>query len=469
MALRKQNKMQRNLLFMEKYTDTPTPPQKGFRKKHLTSFQIIIFGFALVILTGTILLMFPFSSREAGCAAFHDALFTATSAVCVTGLVVQDTATYWSSFGQLIILILIQIGGMGVVTIAVSIAIISGKKIGLMQRSTMQESISAPQMGGIVRLTSFIFKAVFLFELIGALFMMPVFIKEFGPGKGIWYAIFHSISAFCNAGFDLMGVREHFSSLVSFTVNPIINVTIMTLIIMGGIGFLTWNDIFEKKKNFKRYRLQSKIVLVTSAVLIAIPAVYFFFGEFNHLPMAQRFWGSLFQAVTPRTAGFNTIDLNTLTEAGKAIFIILMLIGGSPGSTAGGMKTTTIAVLFASVMAVFGRRNDAHFFGRRISESVIRSAAAILILYLTLFITGALVISRVEQLPLLECLFETASAVGTVGLTLGLTPTLGLLSRSILIFLMFFGRVGGLTLIFAATSRTKITHSKLPEEKVTVG
>lgn len=469
MALRKQNKMQRNLLFMEKYTDTPTPPQKGFRKKHLTSFQIIIFGFALVILTGTILLMFPFSSREAGCAAFHDALFTATSAVCVTGLVVQDTATYWSSFGQLIILILIQIGGMGVVTIAVSIAIISGKKIGLMQRSTMQESISAPQMGGIVRLTSFIFKAVFLFELIGALFMMPVFIKEFGPGKGIWYAIFHSISAFCNAGFDLMGVREHFSSLVSFTVNPIINVTIMTLIIMGGIGFLTWNDIFEKKKNFKRYRLQSKIVLVTSAVLIAIPAVYFFFGEFNHLPMPQRFWGSLFQAVTPRTAGFNTIDLNTLTEAGKAIFIILMLIGGSPGSTAGGMKTTTIAVLFASVMAVFGRRNDAHFFGRRISESVIRSAAAILILYLTLFITGALVISRVEQLPLLECLFETASAVGTVGLTLGLTPTLGLLSRSILIFLMFFGRVGGLTLIFAATSRTKITHSKLPEEKVTVG
>ena len=461
--------MQRNLLFMEKYTDTPTPPQKGFRKKHLTSFQIIIFGFALVILTGTILLMFPFSSREAGCAAFHDALFTATSAVCVTGLVVQDTATYWSSFGQLIILILIQIGGMGVVTIAVSIAIISGKKIGLMQRSTMQESISAPQMGGIVRLTSFIFKAVFLFELIGALFMMPVFIKEFGPGKGIWYAIFHSISAFCNAGFDLMGVREHFSSLVSFTVNPIINVTIMTLIIMGGIGFLTWNDIFEKKKNFKRYRLQSKIVLVTSAVLIAIPAVYFFFGEFNHLPMPQRFWGSLFQAVTPRTAGFNTIDLNTLTEAGKAIFIILMLIGGSPGSTAGGMKTTTIAVLFASVMAVFGRRNDAHFFGRRISESVIRSAAAILILYLTLFITGALVISRVEQLPLLECLFETASAVGTVGLTLGLTPTLGLLSRSILIFLMFFGRVGGLTLIFAATSRTKITHSKLPEEKVTVG
>ena len=454
---------------MEKYTDTPTPPQKGFRKKHLTSFQIIIFGFALVILTGTILLMFPFSSREAGCAAFHDALFTATSAVCVTGLVVQDTATYWSSFGQLIILILIQIGGMGVVTIAVSIAIISGKKIGLMQRSTMQESISAPQMGGIVRLTSFIFKAVFLFELIGALFMMPVFIKEFGPGKGIWYAIFHSISAFCNAGFDLMGVREHFSSLVSFTVNPIINVTIMTLIIMGGIGFLTWNDIFEKKKNFKRYRLQSKIVLVTSAVLIAIPAVYFFFGEFNHLPMPQRFWGSLFQAVTPRTAGFNTIDLNTLTEAGKAIFIILMLIGGSPGSTAGGMKTTTIAVLFASVMAVFGRRNDAHFFGRRISESVIRSAAAILILYLTLFITGALVISRVEQLPLLECLFETASAVGTVGLTLGLTPTLGLLSRSILIFLMFFGRVGGLTLIFAATSRTKITHSKLPEEKVTVG
>ena len=454
---------------MEKYTDTPKPPKKRFQKKHLTSFQIIIFGFALVILTGAILLMLPFASREPGSATFHDALFTATSAVCVTGLVVQDTATYWSSFGQLIILILIQIGGMGVVTIAVSIAIISGKKIGLMQRSTMQESISAPQMGGIVRLTGFIFRAVFLFELAGALLMMPVFIKEFGPGKGIWYSFFHSISAFCNAGFDLMGVREHFSSLVSFTTSPLINLTIMSLIIIGGIGFLTWNDIFEKKNNFKRYRLKSKVILVTSAVLIAIPAVYFFFGELNHLPMAQRLWGSLFQAVTPRTAGFNTIDLNTLTEAGKAIMMVLMLIGGSPGSTAGGMKTTTIAVLFASVMAVFGRREDAHFFGRRISESVIRSAAAILLLYLTLFITGGLIISRVEQLPLLECLFETASAIGTVGLTLGLTPALGLLSRGILIFLMFFGRVGGLTLIFAATSRTKITHSKLPEEKVTVG
>ena len=454
---------------MEKYIDTPNPQPKGFQKKHLTSFQIIIFGFAIVILTGTVLLMLPFASRGPGGATFHDALFTATSSVCVTGLVVQDTATYWSLFGQLIILILIQIGGMGVVTIAVSIAIISGKKIGLMQRSTMQESISAPQMGGIVRLTGFIFRAVFLFELAGALLMMPVFIKELGPGKGIWYSIFHSISAFCNAGFDLMGIREHFSSLVSFTVNPLINITIMALIIIGGIGFLTWNDIFEKKKNFKRYRLQSKVILVTSAVLIAIPAVYFFFGEFNHLPMAQRFWGSLFQAVTPRTAGFNTIDLNTLTEAGKTVIIILMLIGGSPGSTAGGMKTTTIAVLFASVMAVFGRRDDAHFFGRRISESVIRSAAAILLLYLTLFITGGLIISRVEQLPLLECLFETASAVGTVGLTLGLTPTLSLLSRAILIFLMFFGRVGGLTLIFAATSGTKITHSKLPEEKVTVG
>ena len=439
------------------------------RKKHLTSFQFIILGFASVILVGTLLLMLPISSKSNIVTPFNDALFTSTSAVCVTGLVVQDTASYWSGFGQFVILLLIQIGGMGVVTVAASFALVSGRKISLMQRSTMQEAISAPAVGGIVRLTSFIIKATLLFEFAGALIMTPVFWKDFG-WKGIWMAIFHSISAFCNAGFDLMGsTGVPYSSLTYYVGNPVVTITIMLLIIIGGIGFLTWDDIRANHYRFKRYRVQSKIIIVTTAILLIVPAIYFYFFELTGLPTNERILGSLFQAVTPRTAGFNTVDLTLVTEAGQCILIILMLIGGSPGSTAGGMKTTTIAVLFANARAVFQRKEDPQFFGRRVGQGAIKSAATILMMYISLFIGGALVICLVEQLPLGTCLFETASAIGTVGLTLGITSKLGIVSQCILILLMFFGRVGGLTLIYAAISGTKKNLSKLPQEKITVG
>lgn len=439
------------------------------RKKHLTSFQFIILGFASVILVGTLLLMLPISSKSNIVTPFNDALFTSTSAVCVTGLVVQDTASYWSGFGQFVILLLIQIGGMGVVTVAASFALVSGRKISLMQRSTMQEAISAPAVGGIVRLTSFILKATLLFEFAGALIMTPVFWKDFG-WKGIWMAIFHSISAFCNAGFDLMGsTGVPYSSLTYYVGNPVVTITIMLLIIIGGIGFLTWDDIRANHYRFKRYRVQSKIIIVTTAILLIVPAIYFYFFELTGLPTNERILGSLFQAVTPRTAGFNTVDLTLVTEAGQCILIILMLIGGSPGSTAGGMKTTTIAVLFANARAVFQRKEDPQFFGRRVAQGAIKSAATILMMYISLFIGGALVICLVEQLPLGTCLFETASAIGTVGLTLGITSKLGIVSQCIVILLMFFGRVGGLTLIYAAISGTKKNLSKLPQEKITVG
>ena len=438
------------------------------RKRHLTSFQIIISGFALVILIGTILLMLPFSAKSGTGTSFSDALFTATSAVCVTGLIVHDTAAYWSFFGQGIILLLIQIGGMGVVTMAVSIAIVSGRKISLMQRSTMQEAISAPNMGGIVRLTSFILKTTIIIELLGAAIMAPVFCKDFGV-TGIWYALFHSISAFCNAGFDLMGNRAPFSSLTSYSDNIVINVTIMALIVIGGIGFLTWDDIKGKKLHFKKYRMQSKVILTVTAVLIVFPAIYFFFAEFSDMPLKERLLSSVFQAVTPRTAGFNTADFTRLTGAGLTIIIVLMLIGGSPGSTAGGMKTTTLAVLWASAVAVFRRRSDANFFQRRIPEDTIRNAGAILLMYLVLWLTGGVIISSTEGISMMQSLFETASAIGTVGLSLGITPELGILSRIILIILMFFGRVGGLTLIFAAVSNVKSRGLRLPQEKITVG
>ena len=438
-----------------------------FRKK-LSSFQIILLGFLAMILSGSLILMLPFATNSGISASFKDTLFTATSAVCVTGLIVQDTATFWSPFGQAIILLLIQIGGVGVITVALSIATVSGRKINLMSRSIMQESISAPKIGGIVTLTGFILRITFIIEFIGALLMFPSFYKNFGIFKGIWYSIFHSVSAFCNAGFDLMGVNEKFSSLTSVGFDVPINITAMLLIIIGGIGFLTWDDIKTHKFRLRRYRMQSKVVLVTSAVLIIIPFVLFLFFEFNDMPAGKRVLASLFQAVTLRTAGFNTVDYGLISHSGLMLMIVLMLIGGSPGSTAGGMKTTTVAVLFSSLISVFKRKDSAGFFGRRISDSTVKNAATILVMYLTLFISSGCIISRLENLPLIDCLYETASAIGTVGLTLGITPSLSLISKGILIILMFLGRVGGLTVIYAALSSQK-NMSKLPLEKITVG
>ena len=438
-------------------------------KKRLSSSQIIILGFAGAILFGSILLTLPFSTRDGHGALFSDALFTATSAVCVTGLVVQDTATYWSTFGQAVIIALIQIGGMGVVTVAIAISSFSGKQISLKQRSTMQEAISAHKVGGIVRLTGFIIKMTIFFELLGAVIMAPTFCKEFGVLKGIWYAVFHSISAFCNAGFDLMGAKTPYSSLTYFVDNPVINFVIMSLIIIGGIGFMTWDDIKVNKHHVRKYRMQSKVILITTVLLISLPALYFFLFEFGDKPMGERIWSSLFQSVTPRTAGFNTADLTQISETGTAITIMLMLIGGSPGSTAGGMKTTTLAVLFSTAISVFRRREHTHFFGRRVNDDTIRNAATILMMYVILFLTGGFLISHIESLPLLTCLYETASAIGTVGLTLGITPNLEIASQIILIVLMYIGRVGGLTLIFSALSGNQGNTARLPQEKITVG
>lgn len=439
------------------------------KKNRFTSFQIIIGGFIAVILIGALLLMLPVSSKAGIITPFNEALFTSTSAVCVTGLVVQDTATYWSWFGQGIILVLIQIGGLGVITIAVSFALLSGRKISLMQRSVMQEAISAPKVGGIVRLTGFVLKGTFLVEFTASIIMMPVFVKDFGA-KGIWMAIFHSISAFCNAGFDLMGTENaKYASLTSYISHPLINITIMLLIIIGGIGFLTWEDILKNNYRIKSYRMQTKVILTTSLLLILFPAFFFFFRDFADMPMQERIFSSLFQAVTPRTAGFNTADLTMMTKDGLGIVIVLMLVGGSPGSTAGGMKTTTLAVLIANTLACFRRKEDAQMFGRRIETSTIKNAATIFMMYIVLFFGGAIVISTVEDLSFSTCLFETASAIGTVGLTLGITPELGVISQTILMILMFLGRVGGLTLIYAALSGSGKKISKLPQEKMTVG
>lgn len=443
-------------------------------KKRLSSSRIILLGFLGVILCGALLLMLPFATADGRGASFLDALFVATSATCVTGLVTQDTATYWSMFGKAVILVLIQIGGLGVITIAVSVARFSGRKIGLMQRSTMQEAIAAPQMGGIVRLTGFILKMVVLIEVIGAVLLMPPMIAEFGVMRGIWYSVFHSISAFCNAGFDLMGVKEPYSSLTSYLGQPLINLVIMLLIIVGGIGFLTWDDIRCNRLHLRRYRMQSKVILCVTAFLLVVPAVYFYFCEFGRpvwrdMSAGEKVLASAFQSVTARTAGFNTVDLSRLTESGQMIFIILMLIGGSPGSTAGGMKNTTFAVLFATAIAVFRRRPNAHIFGRRIPNDTAHYAATVLLLYTVLFLAGGIFISYQEGMPVMPALFEAASAIGTVGVTLGITPTLSVASKLVLILLMFWGRVGGMTIVYAALATKHPYVSEYPQEKITVG
>ena len=402
---------------------------KIIRKKHLTSFQLIILGFAGVILLGTILLMFPIATLENVPTPFSEALFTATSAVCVTGLVVKDTGSYWSVFGQTVILVLIQIGGLGVVTVAAAVSLLSGKRISLMQRSTIQDAISAPKVGGIVRLTRFILKGTFLIETVGAMLLLPVFLSDYG--------------------FDMLGTTENtFPSLMRYSGNAIVNVVIMLLIIIGGIGFLTWDDIYMNKMNFKRYRMQSKIILVTTACLIFLPAVFFFVYDLKNLSAGERLLAATFQSVTTRTAGFNTINISEMSEASSAVMILLMLIGGSPGSTAGGMKTTTFTVLLLNAIATFRSQENAGAFGRRLEYHVIKNAATIAMLY---------------------CLYEAASAVGTVGLTLGITPKLHVFSQVVLIILMYLGRVGGLTLIYAVFSGRNRGNARLPLEKITVG
>ncbi|MBP5652174.1 MAG: Trk family potassium uptake protein [Lachnospiraceae bacterium] len=436
--------------------------------KMFSSFQIIITGFLAVILFGTLMLMLPFASKDGSWTTLMDALFTSASAVCVTGLVVRDTALYWSAFGQAVILVLIQIGGLGIITVTAFIAMVSGRRISLLQRSMLQESLSAHQVGGLVKMTSFIFKVVFITEAAGAAVMLPTFCKEYGA-EGIWMSVFHSVSAFCNAGFDLMGTHSgEFGSLTYFAGRAGIVIPVMLLIVTGGIGFLTWHDMAENRFAFRKYKMQTKTILTVTGILIIVPAVLFFFNDFADAPFGKRLLLSLFQAVTPRTAGFNTTDIGEMTGAGRAVTVILMLIGGAPGSTAGGLKVTTIAVLAANAAAVIRRKKSPDLYGRRIEDQTAETASALLMMYLFLSFAAAMAISMIETLPFEKCIFETASAIGTVGLSLGITAGLGNVSRLILIILMFLGRVGGLTLMYAALS-VEANVSRYPVEKINVG
>lgn len=441
----------------------------------ISPMKLILGGYCIIILIGTLLLALPVATRSGTATNITDCFFTATSATCVTGLVRFDTFTHWSVFGQLVILAMIQIGGIGFMTVAILVMVLAKRKIGLNQRSIMQNSISAPQIGGIVRMSKFIALGTLFIELLGAVLLSMDFIPRFGWGKGVYFSLFHSVSAFCNAGFDLMGgTTGAYSSLTGLIDNWYVNIIIMLLIFIGGLGFFVWHDVGAKRFRFRRLNLQSKMVLSISIVLVVFGAVVFFVLESGHdmyrgMGLGERVLASLFQSVTARTAGFNTADLTQMTEAGIFVMIGLMLIGGSTGSTAGGIKTTTLWVLCISIFATFRRKKNIEAFGRRMEEGITRTASCVFMTYLLLTTSVAVIISAIEELPLLVALFESVSAMATVGLTLGVTPSLGMVSKLLLALLMLCGRVGSITMLLAFSSEKRVTNSKLPLEKIQVG
>ncbi len=436
--------------------------------------KILVFGYMGIILTGALLLMLPISSKQHVVTPFIDTLFTSGSAVCVTGLVIYDTFTHWTIFGQLVIITLIQVGGLGFMSLALVIVTFTNKKIGLNQRLIMQESIAGHQVGGIVRMARFVIGGSLAIEGIGALIMSFRLIPELGLGKGLYYSVFHSISAFCNAGYDIFGEFGERSSLIHFNSDPRIILTIAFLIIIGGLGFFVWDDIKVNKLNWRKYRLHSKMVLTTTAFLIGAGTLMILVIEYNGpafqgMNFFEKLLNAFFQAVTPRTAGFNSVDTGIMFESSLFFTIVLMLIGGSPGSTAGGIKTTTFATLMLNILTVSKKKSSLIAFRRRIDDSVLRNAVTITSMYLILFISAAMFISVVENVTMIKSLFESASAIGTVGLSMGITGDLHSSSKLVLTFLMYFGRVGCLTLIYAIRRNTGVELSKLPLERIAVG
>ncbi len=442
-------------------------------KQRLTNGQVIAVGFFGIILLGTLLLCLPFATRSGQPAPFFEALFTATSATCVTGLVVQDTALYWSYFGQVVILALIQIGGMGFITISTLLMLLLRKQVGIRNRERMVESISTADTGSILPLTKKIFVGTAAVELAGACLLACRFIPQFGA-KGIWYSLFHAVSGFCNAGFDLMGpVSGPYSSITAYAGDPLVVLTLSGLITVGGLGYWVWEDLWNNRWHVRRWRLHTKIVVTVSLALTVGGTVLFWLLERNTLQEfspGEQFLRALFDAVTPRTAGFNTSDTATLTQGSKLLTVVYMFIGGSSGSTAGGVKTTTLLVLFLYTVTEITRSRDTGIFGRRLDDSTLRRAVSVCMTNLVLALLATVVLcglSPAAALP--DVLLETFSAVGTVGMSTGLTREVGIAGQSLLIFLMYCGRVGSLSFSVALLerrSRPPVTH---PTETIIVG
>lgn len=439
----------------------------------MTATRTIAVGFLGIILAGTVLLMLPIASADGKPAGLLTALFTATSATCVTGLVVVDTYSGWSVFGKVVLLGLIQIGGLGFMTIGVFVAVLMKKNIGLKERGILQESMNTLQIGGIVRLVRKITIGTLIIEGTGAVLLAIRFVPQMGWVEGIWNGIFHSISAFCNAGFDLMGKTEEYSSLVSYSGDVLVNITVMALVITGGIGFLVWDDLQKKKLRVKEYLLHTKIVLVVTIALVLGGALLIYLFERENLMAdmgaGEKILTSFFASVTARTAGFNTIDVGGMSASSKLVTVVLMFIGGSPGSTAGGIKTTTFAVMLIFVWANLRNSHGSNIFGRRLEEEEIRKASIVVTINLLLAVAAAVILCGIQSLPMEDVLLEVFSAIGTVGMSSGITRQLNVVSRIIIILLMYCGRIGSMTFALSFTERKKVAPVQLPAEKIIIG
>ena len=442
------------------------------RKNRLSEVRILALGFAVIILLGGVILSLPVSSRSGRYTSLVDSIFTATSAVCVTGLVTLDTGTYWNTFGQCVIMILIEIGGLGFMSITTFIAMLLGKKITLRDRLIMQEAMNTFDLQGLVKMLRYVLGLTFIVQMSGAVLLSIAFIPRFGLATGIFYSIFHSISAFCNAGFDLFG---NFSSLTGFSGNYFIMIVISILIVVGGLGFAVLLEILNYKK-IKKLSAHSKIVLCVTGCLIFGGALSIFLVEYRNsatlgsLNSGEKILNSLFSSITPRTAGFNSISTGDMTMSGKLITIILMFIGGSPGSTAGGLKTATFGVLVLTVVSVLRGRSDTEAFGRRFSKETVYKAFTVFSLgmAIVLIVTMILCIAEPDQ-QFINLLYEASSAFGTAGLTTGVTQEIGTLSKFVLMFTMYCGRVGPITVFLAIIKSNKKSGIKYPEGKILIG
>ena len=444
------------------------------KAKHrpLAPNRALALGFLAIILAGALLLMLPIANRGGKGLSFLDSLFTATSATCVTGLVVADTWTQFNLLGQIILLALIQVGGLGYMTMMLQASLLMGRKIGLRQRSVMMESVSAQRLSDVLTLLRYILGGTALIEGTGAVLLAFRFIPELGLARGIWYAVFHSVSAFCNAGFDLMGFREPYSSLTHYVYDPLVNLTAVALVLLGGLGFLVWRDVRENGLHLRRYSLHSKLMLTATLVLTVGGTALFWLAERDNLlsgmTAGQQALAALFQAVSPRTAGFNTVDLAKLTSGGGLLTIALMFIGAGPGSTGGGVKVTTVVVCLLTLAAYIRGRREVGAFNRRLDEEQIHRSAAGVTLYMTLAMAGGFLILATQPFPLQDALFEVFSAMSTVGLSTGITRDLSPLNRAVVIVMMYCGRIGSLSMLMALAQRSA-PRVKDPVEHITIG
>lgn len=431
--------------------------------------RVLAYGFASLIILGTLLLNLPIASKTGESVGLIDAFFTASSAVCVTGLVVVNTQEFWSTFGHVVIIALIQMGGLGFMTITTVGALILGKKLTFKDRLIIKEQLNQDTMTGLVKLTKYVLFATLAIESIGAIFLSTRFIPEYGLVKGIWFSVFHSISAFCNAGFDIIG-----DGIIEYAGDTVIVLTISSLIILGGLGFSVYIDI-ERKRSFKRLQLHSKLAITITIFLLLVGTVLFFIIEDSNPDTIKNMTGkdkllaSFFQSVITRTAGFSSVDLSKIYDTTAFVMIILMFIGGSPGSTGGGIKTTTFGVLMLTTLSVIRGERDVVAFKKRVNTDIIFRALAIVMVSMGLIMMVSFVLTLTEEFGFLDILFETTSAFATVGVTRGITSNLSVIGKIIISLTMYAGRVGPLTMAFAFASKAKNQSYRYSEANVLVG